>query len=210
MNNTKYNNKCHLCHKMAKLRCQACKIVYYCDKICQQKNWPEHKANCQYKFIHICLVDGSNVQEEIYQNYDINFNNWQNVELPSILDEPLKVKIFNKPKSDHNRNVAIYLLVNPNSGLAEKKWIDFFKNSIGILGFAYSSYKAFRKTDFWILYSYIYDLMDLYADNKIQYIKENRLTKCSFIIHKKHVEQSDSDYIEKVKNIETMMEKQII
>ena len=196
---TQFN--CQYCHKIARLRCQACKNVYYCDKTCQQNHWIQHKDNCKFKYLHICLVDGSNVQEEIYQNYDIKFQTWKNVEIANLMDIPLKVKMFNKPKKDLNRNVAIYLLVDPDTGLANKNWIDFFKNGNGILGFGYSTYSAFRKMDFWNLYSFIYDLMDLYAEQQSHFIKEHKLTAKQFELHKQCIAKSDQVYLEKNKSI---------
>ena len=119
----------------------------------------------------------------------------------AVLTKVNKQQMFNKPKKDLNRNVAIYLLVDPDTGLANKNWIDFFKKGNGILGFGYSTYSAFRKMDFWNLYSFIYDLMDLYAEQQSHFIKEHKLTAKQFELHKQCIAKNDQVYLEKNKSI---------
>ncbi|KAH9887487.1 hypothetical protein F4778DRAFT_429316 [Xylariomycetidae sp. FL2044] len=29
------------------LRCSGCHIAYYCDRVCQKQDWPDHKSNCK-------------------------------------------------------------------------------------------------------------------------------------------------------------------
>ncbi|KAK9683621.1 hypothetical protein RND81_10G153900 [Saponaria officinalis] len=39
---------CAVCGEPTKLRCSACKTIYYCSQICQRKHWmSEHRTNCK-------------------------------------------------------------------------------------------------------------------------------------------------------------------
>ena len=40
---------CRSCGKTGDnlLRCGACKLVWYCDQVCQRRNWKRHKKNCR-------------------------------------------------------------------------------------------------------------------------------------------------------------------
>ena len=42
---------CAQCHTTGfNLRkCSRCRLVYYCSKDCQAKNWPIHKSYCKYQ-----------------------------------------------------------------------------------------------------------------------------------------------------------------
>lgn len=47
----RYGNPiCNFCHKkennMTLLRCSKCKLVFYCDEVCQKMDWNEHKLYC--------------------------------------------------------------------------------------------------------------------------------------------------------------------
>jgi hypothetical protein len=39
---------CGFCEKTneKQLTCGACKLMYYCDQVCQRKHWKEHKLKC--------------------------------------------------------------------------------------------------------------------------------------------------------------------
>lgn len=40
--------KCDYCEtKEGILKCENCKLAYYCGPVCQQAHWPAHKTNCE-------------------------------------------------------------------------------------------------------------------------------------------------------------------
>jgi hypothetical protein len=39
---------CAVCQGLAKLRCSACKNVWYCGKEHQKEDWKIHKAKCEF------------------------------------------------------------------------------------------------------------------------------------------------------------------
>lgn len=46
--NTKLYDRCGACRRPGvRLRCRQCLAMYYCDRTCQQSNWPYHKQYCQ-------------------------------------------------------------------------------------------------------------------------------------------------------------------
>ncbi|CAB4426657.1 unnamed protein product [Rhizophagus irregularis] len=40
------NKKCNVCKKPSTSYCSKCKLIYYCSKECQKKDWKEHKTSC--------------------------------------------------------------------------------------------------------------------------------------------------------------------
>ncbi len=38
---------CAVCNMFASKRCGKCKAVYYCEDVCQKKNWKNHKKSCK-------------------------------------------------------------------------------------------------------------------------------------------------------------------
>ena len=47
----KLKKTCHLCKSKTNLSCGNCRIVYYCSKDCQKKDWKNHKLVCNKKVI---------------------------------------------------------------------------------------------------------------------------------------------------------------
>ena len=44
------SNACAVCLKNADFQCPACKMVRYCNSVCQKADWKRHKVRCgQYK-----------------------------------------------------------------------------------------------------------------------------------------------------------------
>jgi len=42
-------NSCKVCHEPGANRCSKCKLVYYCSRLCQSKDWASHKDACKPK-----------------------------------------------------------------------------------------------------------------------------------------------------------------
>ena len=38
---------CPACGKIATTKCTGCKLVYYCNRNCQKKDWKLHKSSCK-------------------------------------------------------------------------------------------------------------------------------------------------------------------
>lgn len=44
---------CHVCKEIAKSKCSACKVVWYCSPECQKGDWKAHKPLCNVdEFLH--------------------------------------------------------------------------------------------------------------------------------------------------------------
>ena len=42
-----YESYCVVCEKATKNSCARCRLVYYCSRDCQAKDWPKHKSKCK-------------------------------------------------------------------------------------------------------------------------------------------------------------------
>lgn len=43
----KYHTHCKKCGAETKVKCNGCKVVYYCSKERQKEDWEEHKELCR-------------------------------------------------------------------------------------------------------------------------------------------------------------------
>jgi hypothetical protein len=165
---------CSQCSKEnAGSQCGACKIVSYCSKECQKEHWSTHKQECSFKQeISVVVVDGSRAEEKRITLKEYNQGEWEDCIVPGMLGVPIKVKRINPIRqSDRNdREVGIFLMVNPYSGLADLKW----QLGCGILCFAMKDKSKLSFKMFWDLYSYIFNLMDHYGEDTFNYVSFSR------------------------------------
>jgi len=106
---------------------------------------------------------------------------------------PLKVKRLKRHQSKKpNREVAIFLMVEPVSGLAAPKW----QMGCGIVAFAREDKSDFTVDLFWDVYSYIYHLMAFYGDYEFNYqeFKNEKLNQKAFHYYQKQEHQIQEDY----------------
>lgn len=164
---------CNQCNKEnASSQCGACKNVSYCSKECQRENWATHKQVCSFKKqISVVVVDGSKAEERTISIADYEKGEWEDCVVPGMLGVPIKVKRI-KPRQTikYDREVGIFLMVNPKTGLADTKW----QQECGVLCFAMKDKSKLSAKMFWDLYSYIFNLMDHYGEDTFNY---NRFSK---------------------------------
>jgi hypothetical protein len=106
---------------------------------------------------------------------------------------PLKVKrLPRKQYQRPNREVAIFMMVEPVTGLAAPKW----QTGCGIVAFAREDKSNFTVDLFWDLYSYIYHLMDFYGEDDFNYqrFKKERLNEKAFKYYQKQEHQIQENY----------------
>ncbi len=84
--------KCVICGNPKAKRCSQCLNAWYCGKLCQKKDWPNHKASCIFKGI-VVIDDIEQTKEEIYKNdviRDIAYNGPHCRPIsPIILNQPM-------------------------------------------------------------------------------------------------------------------------
>lgn len=135
----------------------------------------------------IVIVNGDQATETMIKISDID-DSWKDCIVPRMLGYPIKYKQWRKNPVKPDREVAIFLLVDPVSGLAEAKW----QKECGVLAFALEN-TDFSSSLFWDIYSYIYHLMDYYGESNFNYerFKRSKLNQASF-----HVYQEDEHRIQ--------------
>jgi hypothetical protein len=124
----------------------------------------------------IVLVDGMKATEIQIPINQIDAS-WGDRVVPKMLGYPIKYKRWRKNKVKPDREVAIFLLVEPVSGLAAPEW----QKECGVLAFALKD-TDFSSNLFWDIYSYIYHLMDYYGESDFNYerFKKSKLNAKSF------------------------------
>ena len=65
--------RCRSCYKNCLLKCSSCRSEYYCNAICQENDWNEHKNNCSSLKQGYDLIHGDGLAQRI-QNYYENIH----------------------------------------------------------------------------------------------------------------------------------------
>ena len=181
-------------------RCGACRKVYYCSEKCQKNDWKSHKPNCvnrEEKTIQVCLVDGDQVTENkisIKENELADRTIWHVCIVPGMLGVPLVVKRVGPSTQVFNREIAVFMMVDPVTGLAPSPWMSGGHQKLGRLLFAFSDGKSLSSSLFWSVYSYIYDLMDYYSDGREDYVQNNKLNPREFNKYREAEKRMQADY----------------
>jgi len=68
------------CKKEATQKCGRCRSVFYCDKYCQKRDWPEHRSNC--KVIKSSPNDRHNEKSSSVSKVNLHAECWKFVRNP--------------------------------------------------------------------------------------------------------------------------------
>jgi hypothetical protein len=187
----------------AKFRCSRCKKNSYCNANCQKVDWVTHKIKCsaaqdtvkademkqqvvQPVLGHpidseipkrkIVIVDGTKATQEIIPADQID-DSWGECIVPKMIGLQIKYKRWRTHTKKPDREVAIFLMVEPVSGLAAPEW----QIGCGVVAFALEN-SDFSVQLFWDVYSYIFHLMDYYGENNFNYarFRKNQLNAQAF------------------------------
>jgi hypothetical protein len=194
------NSPCNTCGQAdSSKRCGACRKVYYCSETCQKNDWKSHKPNClnEEKTIQACLVDGDQVIEQqiaIKGNELTDRTIWHICRVPTMLGVPLVVKRLGPSTNIQDREIAVFMMVDPVTGFAPLPWQSGAHQKLGRLLFAFADGRPLSFNMVWSVYSYIYDLMDLYSDGKEDYVQRNKLNPSAFNKYKKEEERMQANY----------------
>lgn len=110
--------------------------------------------------IEAVLVYGTSTSKKQVNREEVN-NFWQPCPVPELLGVPLKYKLYEKRTTeDFSEESAIFMLVQPDNGLADIFWQ---YAGCGLLGFARSDGRDFTRVLFWQLHDYIFSLMYYYG-----------------------------------------------
>lgn len=168
-NETKTSLNCNNCQKEnPKYKCSACKTVDYCSVECQKQHWSStHKTVCPYsnRVVQTVIVDGMKAVNESVPVSVLKAYEWIKCEVPGMIGMPLMVRRCGYQPIRPNKEVAIFLMVDPQTGLADADW----QQRVGIVQFVCSDFKDFSADLFWDIYSYIFTLMDCYGEPDFNY-----------------------------------------
>ena len=177
------SNSCSTCAKEnARFRCGNCKSAWYCSKECQVSDWKSHKQLCNHdsdKLISIVIVNGDEAFEQKVPRVELDpKNGWYVCPLTEMIGVPVMVKRWAPYQRRPDREVGIFLLADPVTGLAPHEW----QNGCGIIAFARKDKTDMPVQLFWDVYSYTYHLMDYYGEDDFDYksFKKNNLNYETF------------------------------
>lgn len=113
--------------------------------------------------IKIVVVLGNSASKKEIDRNELETSDWSRCILPEMLGVPLKFKCYRPPLANEElkEEAGIFLLVSPDSGLADTYWQVM---GCGMLGFARTDGKDFTRVLFWQLHDYITMLMSIYSD----------------------------------------------
>ena len=138
----------------------------------------------------IVLVDGMKATEIQIPTNEID-DSWGDCVVPKMLGLPIIYKRWRRNKVKPEREVAIFLLVEPVSGLAAPEW----QKACGVVAFALKD-ADFSSNLFWDVYSYIYHLMDYYGEDDFNYerFRRNKLNAKSFHHYQEEEHRIQADF----------------
>lgn len=115
-------------------------------------------------------------------------NGWEECPVPKMLGVPLMAKAirpYRPPENFPSRQLAVFMMVEPHTGLAPVRWQLGPHCNLGMIGFARKDGKPFTCKQWRALHGYIFDLMDAHSESefeprKIQAIIRNKLNPNAF------------------------------
>ena len=146
-------------------RCSRCKESRYCSSECQRAHWKAHKLECQVlqnnnnnnpvncekptpgskstrDTIQVVVVQGDQVESRTFSKSEYEAPGWEVCKVPTMCGVPLKVKRLYMTDR-HARDLAIFLMVDPVTGLADSKWqlsnLDFFFMTLVLLSSCFNT-----------------------------------------------------------------------
>lgn len=128
-------------------------------------NSKDNNNNDISKKIKTVIVLGMEAVSNSVSADELDKGNWEKCVVPAMLGEPLMVRVLGYPKKKPSNELAIFLMVEPVSGLAAPKW----QMQVGRVEFARCDKTDLDVQTFWDLYSYIYHLMDYYGNSGFNY-----------------------------------------
>ena len=60
-------NPCSICYKQTNKKCKKCFTIYYCSKVCQKKDWKQHKKICKIKEYIKTYIPPQNLQQLMFR-----------------------------------------------------------------------------------------------------------------------------------------------
>ena len=184
--------RCSQCHQFEVLfRCSRCKITYYCNIDCQKLNWPLHKSTCfaRETLSTIVLVNG--VKTSLLKINKKEISKFSFCDVPKLLGIEIMYKRWAKNLSKPSREIALFLMIDPKTGLADPEW----QMECGIVAFGLLNGDLSEQI-FWDVYSYIFFLMDFYSNTEFNYdvFKKTKLNPLSFQIYQREEREAQANY----------------
>jgi hypothetical protein len=186
---------CNFClKKNVCSRCSKCKVSFYCNEVCQKSDWSEHKVKCNQvennSTKKIVLVNGTKTSQlKIDEKEYLNFNECI---VPKMLGVNIKYKKWKKNKIKPPREIALFLMIDPKTGLADPEWLI----ECGIVAFGLDNGDLTEEL-FWDVYSYIFHLMDFYTEPtwNFETICSLKLNPLAFRIYQEEEHEIQKKYI---------------
>ena len=72
--------------------------------------------------VKVCVVDGSQVKEELHNLEDVQEGEWYACPVPTLLGVPLMVRSMG-PSVDQNNQISVYMMIDPETGFAPPEWL---------------------------------------------------------------------------------------
>ena len=123
-------------------------------------------SNSDQEMVDIVVLDGTVPIEEKYPLKSLTkANSWEECPIPNMLGIPVMAKPIRPypgglfPSSQH----AVFMLVEPVTGLAPARWQLGPRCNVGLIGFGREDGKPFTAHQWGDLHLFIYDLMDSYS-----------------------------------------------
>ncbi|XP_012523348.1 histone-lysine N-methyltransferase SMYD3 [Monomorium pharaonis] len=133
--------RCDNCLKSEKLlRCTGCQYVYYCDRNCQKKSWPIHKAECVHlkKILSQGLLIKNIDEIRLVARIIIKLNQGGADEIDYYNEKKLKFKDlmshYSDIKADTKRQLHFSLLYGMLFQFLDKTLVPDFEEVMGIWG----------------------------------------------------------------------------
>src|ERR1043166_1076567 len=79
--------ECIVCDKPANNRCSRCKVTYYCDRLCQKKDYPVHVLSCPLRTADTLVRNAFDdlMPTKMAVLYEYGFTNCKNIQERTML-----------------------------------------------------------------------------------------------------------------------------